>query len=217
MDARFQAMSQYPGLHHFKKGISVVSQWTGTEHREMERVFVGLLSSAAKENVLMMACSLLEFIYYAQFQQHTDKTLTAMQDSLSLFHVHKGILTELGICNHFNVPKIHSLMHYVSSIQALGSADGYNTEYPEQLHINYAKDAYRASNKCDYVKQMALWLQRQDTIHHKTTYHAWRQHKKFTSMDTIHRTVKTRSPQVLLGGPGGQGTRVEVSPDTSRA
>ena len=29
--------------------------------------------------------------------------------------------------------------------------------------------------------------------------------------------VKTRSPQVLLGGPGGQGTRVEVSPDTSRA
>ena len=29
--------------------------------------------------------------------------------------------------------------------------------------------------------------------------------------------VKTRSPQILLGGPGGQGTRVEVSPDTSRA
>ena len=30
-------------------------------------------------------------------------------------------------------------------------------------------------------------------------------------------SVKTGSPQVLLGGPGGQGTRVEVSPDTSRA
>ena len=29
--------------------------------------------------------------------------------------------------------------------------------------------------------------------------------------------VKTGSPQILLGGPGGQGTRVEVSPDTSRA
>ena len=29
--------------------------------------------------------------------------------------------------------------------------------------------------------------------------------------------VKTGSPQALLGGPGGQGTRVEVSPDTSRA
>ena len=29
--------------------------------------------------------------------------------------------------------------------------------------------------------------------------------------------VKAGSPQVLLGGPGGQGTRVEVSQDTSRA
>ena len=131
MDVRFQAVSQYPGLRHFKKGISAVSQWTGMEHREMERVFVGLLSSAAEENVLMMARSLLEFIYYVQFQQHTDKTLAAMQDSLSLFHAHKGILVELGIRDHFNVPKIHSLVHYVSSIRALGSADRYNTEYPE--------------------------------------------------------------------------------------
>ena len=39
------------------------------------------------------------------------------------------------------------------------------------------------------------------------------------SWDTVSSqvSVKTRSPQVLLGGPGGQGTRVEVSPDTSMA
>jgi len=116
MDAHFQAMSQYPGLRHFKKGIFAVSQWTGTEHKEMERVFVGLLSSASDDNVLLITWSLLDFIYYMQFQQHTDKTLVAMQDSLSLFHTHKEVLVELGICEHFNVPKIHSLMHYVSSI-----------------------------------------------------------------------------------------------------
>ena len=82
----------------------------------MERVFVGLLSGAAKETVLVMARSLLNFIYYTQFQQHTDKTLTAMQDSLHLFHTHKDVLMELGIHKHFNVPKIHSLVHYISSI-----------------------------------------------------------------------------------------------------
>ena len=65
-----------------------------------------------------------------------------MQDSLSLFHAHKGVLVKLGIRDHFNVPKIHSLVHYVSSIRALGSANRYNTEYPERLHIDYAKDAY---------------------------------------------------------------------------
>jgi len=36
----------------------------------MERVFVGLLSGAAKESVLIIARSLLNFIYYTQFQQH---------------------------------------------------------------------------------------------------------------------------------------------------
>jgi len=188
MDTCFQAVTRYPGLRHFKKRISAVSQWTGREHKEMERVFVCLLSGAAEETVLVMARSLLDFIYYTQFQQHTDKTLTAMQDSLRLFHMHKDILVELGIREHFNVPKIHSLVHYVSSIRALGSADGYNSEYPERLHIDYAKDAYRASNKRDYVEQMALWLQRQEAIHHKSAYHAWRVLKKSASMDAIDRS-----------------------------
>ena len=185
MDACFHAISQYPGLRHFKKGISVISQWTGTEHKQMQRVFIGLLSGAAEDNILLLAHSLLNFIYYAQFQQHTDKTLVAMQDSLRLFHAHKDVLVELGIHEHFNVPKIHSLVHYVSSIRALSSADGYNTEYPECLHINYAKDAYHVSNKHDYVEQMALWLQRQEAIYYKTAYHAWRQLEKSAGIDAI--------------------------------
>jgi len=55
MDARFQAVTRYPGLCHFKKGISTVSQWTGTEHKQMERVFVGLLSGATEDGVLIVA------------------------------------------------------------------------------------------------------------------------------------------------------------------
>ena len=203
MDVRFWAVSQYPGLHHFKKGISTILQWTGTEHKEMERVFVGLLSGAAEDDVLLIARSLLDFIYYAQFQQHTDKTLAAMEDSLRLFHRHKNALVELAICDHFNVPKIHLLVHYVASIRALGSADGYNTEYPERLHIDYAKDAYRASNKRDYVEQMALWLQCQEAINYKTAYLTWRQLRKPTSTDIDHGT----------SGRGVDGTETDSSVD----
>ena len=36
IDARFRAMNGYPGLRHFQKGISLVSQWTGAEHKEMQ-------------------------------------------------------------------------------------------------------------------------------------------------------------------------------------
>jgi hypothetical protein len=56
---------------------------------------------------------------------------------------------------------------------ALGSADGYNTEFPERLHINFAKEAYKASNKRDYTEQMVVWLQRQDAISLRQAYLAW--------------------------------------------
>jgi hypothetical protein len=36
------------------------------------------------------------------------------------------------------------------------AADGYNTEFPECLHIDFAKEAYDASNKHDYTEQMAV-------------------------------------------------------------
>ncbi|KAI5999520.1 Zn-finger domain-containing protein [Pisolithus albus] len=170
IDLRFQSMTRFPALRHFKKGISMVSQWMGTEQKEMQRVFVGLLSGMLDNSVLLLARSLLDFIYYAQFQQHTDTSLKAMQDSLKTFHDYKHVLVELEVRQDFNIPKLHSLQHYIASIRALGSADGYNTEYLEHLHIDYAKDAYRASNKRDYVEQMAMWLQRQEAIHYKTYY-----------------------------------------------
>ncbi|KAJ7728990.1 hypothetical protein B0H14DRAFT_3518411 [Mycena olivaceomarginata] len=43
-DARFKAMNPHPGLRQFKKGISTVSQWTGTEHKGMQRVFLSVLA-----------------------------------------------------------------------------------------------------------------------------------------------------------------------------
>ena len=55
VDARFKAMSSYPGLRHFKKGISFVTQWTGTEHKEMEKIFLGVLAGAVCPQVLTVA------------------------------------------------------------------------------------------------------------------------------------------------------------------
>ncbi|KAH7918952.1 hypothetical protein BV22DRAFT_1108238 [Leucogyrophana mollusca] len=173
IDRRFKAMNRYPGLRHFKKGISLVSQWTGTEHKEMRKVFVGLLAGAVRDKVLTVVRALINFIYYAQFQMHTSDTLDALQSCLNTFHAHKGILVELDIRKHFNIPKLHSMQHYINAIQALGSADGFNSEHPECLHIDYAKEGYCASNKHDFLGQMTLWLQRQEAVHHKMSYLAW--------------------------------------------
>ncbi|KAJ7060232.1 hypothetical protein C8F01DRAFT_1141996 [Mycena amicta] len=145
LDVRFMAMNGFAGLRHFKKGITKVSQWTGREHKEMQRVFLGVLAGAVTNKVLVVGKALIDFIYLASLQSHTTATLKLMPAALDTFHQHKQF----------------------------GSADGYKTESPERLHIDFAKNAYRATNKRDYTEQMTLWLQRQEAVARRTTYIAW--------------------------------------------
>jgi Plavaka transposase len=164
IDARFRSIPTYPGLRHFKNGISFVSQWTGREHKEMQRIFVGLLIGAVQPAALRTAVAVIDFIYYSQLQVHTSETLKSLQKALEAFHENKNLFISEGIREHFNVPKIHAMVHYFGAIQSRGSPDGFNTESPERLHIDYAKEAYRASNKKDYVQQMTVWLGRQEAV-----------------------------------------------------
>lgn len=173
LDSRFKAMNGYPGLRHFKNGISSVSQWTGTEHKEMEKVLLGIVIGVLPSRAVTVVQALLDFIYLSQLQMQTSKTLNALERCLKTFHENKKIMVELKIRKHFNIPKIHAIMHYVTCIRALGSPDGYNTESPERLHIDFAKEAYRASNKRDYMEQMALWLQRHEAMWLRASYLIW--------------------------------------------
>ncbi|KAG2158515.1 Zn-finger domain-containing protein [Suillus bovinus] len=116
--------------HLLKWWISLVSQWTGTEHCEMQHVFLGVLAGAVQPTVFCAAQAVLDFIFYAQFHSHTSQTLDAL----------KNALDEISL---------HSMTHYVKSIKSHGSANGFNTEFPKRLHINFAKN-------------MTKWLMRQD-------------------------------------------------------
>ncbi|KAJ8509198.1 hypothetical protein ONZ45_g8605 [Pleurotus djamor] len=173
MDTRFKTIPKAPGLRHFVKGISGVSQWTGREHKEMQKVFVGIMAGAVDEDVLATVRALIDFVYYAQFQSHTTSSLHALSNALKTFHAHKDVFIRHGIRSHFNIPKLHAIQHYIEAIRLLGSLDGYNTESPERLHIDYAKEGYRASNKKEFIKQMAKWLQRQEAIHLRCNFLQW--------------------------------------------
>ncbi|KAG1801815.1 uncharacterized protein BJ212DRAFT_1204204, partial [Suillus subaureus] len=78
--------------------------------------------------------------YLAQYPTHDDHTLGYLQDALDASHKHKVVLIELGVRDHFNIPKIHSLTHYINSTHMFGAMDNYNTEAFERLHINFAKN-----------------------------------------------------------------------------
>lgn len=175
LDSRFKSAPTLQGLRHFKAGISKVSQWTGHEHKEMEKVFLALVAGAVDDEVVFAVRALMDFIHLASLQAHTTATLAALQEALDDFHQYKDVFIRLGARSppHFNIPKYHMLEHYVALIRNFGSADGFNTEWSERLHIDYAKDAYRASNKKDYIAQMTTWLSRQEAVDRFSVYLEW--------------------------------------------
>ena len=108
MDTWFQEMTAYHGLCHFKKGISHCKQWTGSDHKELERVFLTVITGMVESHMLTAVHGILDFIYYAQYQSHTDMTLEKMEAALKCFHQNKEVFVDLGVCNDFNIPKVRS-------------------------------------------------------------------------------------------------------------
>jgi hypothetical protein len=118
--------------------------------------------------------AILDFLYLAQYPCHTDQTLNLLDDALTRFHNNKGIFVDLGIRANFNLPKLHFFHHYVHMIKLYGTTDNYNTEYTERLHIDLAKDAYRATNHKDEYPQMTLWLERREKMLWHDKFVQWR-------------------------------------------
>jgi hypothetical protein len=94
---RFKCQISHAGLRYFKKGISNVKQWTGTEQKKMEKLFGCLLPSAVHAKAVAAAYELLDFIYYAQYQSHTTQTLAAIDEALKIFHNNKDIFVATGV------------------------------------------------------------------------------------------------------------------------
>ena len=173
VDCRFRAMSPHPSLRHFKKGISLTRQWTGTEHKNMEKVLLRVLAGATDPAVLRAIQGVLDFIYYAHFKTHCDESLVQLDLTWLTFHNNKHIFKELGIRKHFNISKLHNIKHYIDVICSHGTADGFNTEGSECLHIDLAKMGYQAGNKKQYIKQMTTCLWRQEAIQQFCVYLQW--------------------------------------------
>lgn len=77
------------------------------------------------------------------------------------------IITDAPSGANFNFPKLHMLEHYAKLICMFGTTDNYNTEATERLHIDFIKDAFKATSRrsYDFIEQMALWLERREKVH----------------------------------------------------
>ncbi|KAJ1299321.1 hypothetical protein OPQ81_000004 [Rhizoctonia solani] len=117
-----------------------------------------------------MVCALVDFMYCAQAPSLTRSDLVAMDNDLCIFHQHKLLLIgpfyeDDGEDPFKAIAKLHILQHWTHSIHELGTLDGFNTEVPEHLHIEYAKVPWQVSNKVKPMKQMITYIQCQEVIH----------------------------------------------------
>lgn len=164
LDARVRSLPPAFGVRHFKNGFSVLSQIQGPERKHMAKILLGCLVGSVASDGIKAIKALLDFIYIAQYKTHNGTTLQYLQDALDAFHAHKDFFIETTLRPHLNIPKFHSLLHYIESIKFFGTTDNYNTEAFERFHIDFAKEGWRASNHRDEFPQMINWLSRQEKI-----------------------------------------------------
>ena len=182
----------------FPRGITMLSHVSGKEHKNMCQVLLGLIvdlpltGSSSPAHILKAVHSLLDFLYLAQLPSQTTDTILHLEHSLVAFHENKDIFVDLGVWGHFNVPKIHSLLHYSPSICLFSTTDNYNTKQTEHLHIDFTKDAYRTTNHKDVLPQMTTWLEQCEKV---------QQHAKFLDWQQQQHLPTSAPPQRPFTGP----------------
>ena len=173
LDRRIRSLPPAFGVRHFTNGISTLSQVSGVERKHIARILLPCLIGKIDSRGIVACWSLLHFIYLAQYPSHDEETLGYMEAELDTWHRYRAYFIDAGVREDFNIPKLHSLQHYIDSIRWLGTTDNYNTEMFERLHIDFAKEGWRSSNKRDHFPQMVKWLSRQEKIASYDFYRSW--------------------------------------------
>jgi hypothetical protein len=164
LDRRIRCLPKSHGVRHFKNGITALSQISGSERKDMAKILLGCLVGRMAPSGIRAVKAILDFVYLAQYPTHDDITLKYMADALTAFHRWKDFFVKVGCRENWKLPKLHSLVHYIESIELYGTTDNYNTEAFERFHIDFAKHGWRATNHRDEFPQMIRWLSRQEKL-----------------------------------------------------
>jgi len=219
IDARCRRLPPNHHIRLFMKGISHLSRVTGTEHDQISKFLLALVADVrlsdghSNARLVRAVRALLDFIYLARYPIHTSETLVQMNDALHTFHLNRDIFVSLGIRKHFNIPKLHNSSHYYEFIQLYGTADNFNTEYTERLHIDLAKDAYASTNFKDEFPQMTLWLDRKERVMQHEKYLRRRLDTSFNTPLHIQKPLPSLLPerrQRMAKHPTHRGVPIEV-------
>lgn len=126
IDARCRRLPPNPNIRLFMKGITHLSRVTGTEHDQICRFLLGIITdikipseSASSTAQLVRALrGLLDFLYLAKYPVHTTETLDNLEAALRAFRANIEIFTTMGVRAHFDIPKFISQATIATSLSS---------------------------------------------------------------------------------------------------
>ncbi|KAJ3719415.1 hypothetical protein C8R42DRAFT_584463, partial [Lentinula raphanica] len=216
INARVRRLPPNHTIRIFRRGISTLSRISGAEHKQMCAFILGVvtdipgLSRHQSSSLLTATWALLDFLYLASYPIHSSESLDQMDMALACFHEYREIFVSCGPREHFNIPKLHFLCHYARAIRFYGTTDNYNTETTERLHIDFTKNAYRASNHKDEYPQMTRWLECREKMAYYANYLDWRSSGGATAVASPADVHAMSSIGARFDFPGAQRTLMDM-------
>ncbi|KAI0808970.1 hypothetical protein BC629DRAFT_1480632 [Irpex lacteus] len=154
IDRRIASVSPFPGLRRFPEGRRF-KQWTGNDSKALMKVFLPAIVGYVPDRMVSAIRAFLDFCYLARQPFHTRKVLNDMNNALAEFRTLRTIFQEVGVRpDGFALPRQHSLVHYVRSIELFGSPNGLCSSITESRHITAVKRPWRRSNRHNPLLQM---------------------------------------------------------------
>lgn len=128
------------------------------------KVFLPAIEGLVPADMVRCVRAFLDFCYLVRRDFHDTKSLEATQEALDRFHQYRSIFIDVGLREDFNLPRQHSLRHYVHLIREYGSPNGICSSITENKHIKAVKEPWRRSNKWEAMRQMLVTNQRMDKL-----------------------------------------------------
>ncbi|KAF8502848.1 hypothetical protein F5888DRAFT_1607397 [Russula emetica] len=164
IDQRIAAVPPFSNLRRFPEGRGF-KQWTGDDSKALMKVYLPAIEGHVPQAMVRALQAFLEFCYIARHDVQDTKTLAALEDALVRFHNFRSIFQECGVrADGFNLPRQHSLMHYLALIRAFGAPNGLCSSITESKHIKAVKEPWRRSSRFEAMGQMLVTNQRLDKL-----------------------------------------------------
>ncbi|KAH9031196.1 hypothetical protein EDB85DRAFT_2074138 [Lactarius pseudohatsudake] len=164
IDRRIAMTPPFPGLRRFKHGRRF-KQWTGDDSKALMKVYIPAIAEYVPPQLVQCLSAFLDFCYLVRRSEISESDLSAIGKALRTFHATREIFRTSGVRpKGFNLPRQHSMVHYVHLIQEFGAPNGLCSSITESRHITAVKKPWRRSNRYEPLGQMLLTNQRLDKL-----------------------------------------------------